>query len=608
MRFTCQTLGRKHTVNLLRVLLATLTGFAVMLSFAHSASAEDSARDSSAQFSSQLIDDLITRGWKEYGFAPSKEATDTEWCRRLYLDVLGRIPTVEELESFTNQKRTADRDEKLVEKLLGPEYVDEYARNWTTIWTNTLIGRTGGTDRRALTSRPGMMQYLERVLLENKPYHLMARDLITATGDARPDMENFNGAVNFLVEKLDENGVQATAKTSQIFLGMNVQCTQCHNHPFNEYQQNQFWELNAFFRQTRNEIERMMDDDNPKPFATLIDDNFGGEGRMLGDRRREVVLEMRDGKLVDRDAASVHAAPTYYELRNGQVRVAYPVFVDGTSLAEKYADKGEDYGNSGAIEQINRRAELAEMILDADQFEQALVNRYWAHFFGHGFTKPIDDMGPHNPPSHPELLEQLAQDFRRSEFDLKGLIRRIVLSKPYRLSSRMNSSNAEDDPALGRPPMFSRFYVRQMQAEQLFDSLLIATEADAQATSDKNRDMMKARWLRQFSTAFGNDEGTESTSFNGSIPQVLTLMNGDLTKKAIRTKGESFLGRVANDTSLSNAQKFEYLYKAGLSRKPSKEERKVCNQLLASRKGDVAGTLQDVWWAVLNSNEFILIH
>ncbi|MEQ8838351.1 MAG: hypothetical protein RID07_16215, partial [Lacipirellulaceae bacterium] len=87
MRFTCQTLGRKHTVNLLRVLLATLTGFAVMLSFAHSASAEDSARDSSAQFSSQLIDDLITRGWKEYGFAPSKEATDTEWCRRLYLDV-----------------------------------------------------------------------------------------------------------------------------------------------------------------------------------------------------------------------------------------------------------------------------------------------------------------------------------------------------------------------------------------------------------------------------------------------------------------------------------------------------------------------------------------
>ncbi|QDS97597.1 DUF1549 and DUF1553 domain-containing protein [Adhaeretor mobilis] len=570
--------------------------------------AADSSANSTSQNSSQLIDDLVSKGWKENGFAPSKTATDSEWCRRVYLDVLGRIPTVDELNQFLKAKRTSQRDAELVDRLLGPDYVQEYARNWTTIWTNTLIGRTGGTDRRSPTSRPGMMQYLERVLLENKPYHLMARDLITATGDARPDMDNFNGAANFLVEKLAENGVQATAKTSQIFLGMNVQCTQCHNHPFNEYQQNQFWEMNAFFRQTRRNLEQMMDDDEPKPYATLVDDNFGGEGRMMGDRRREVVLEMRHGKLVDRDGAGVHAAPTYYELRNGQVRVAYPVFVDGSSLAAKYSDQGEDYGNSGAIEQINRRKELAELVLGSEQLEQSLVNRYWAHFFGHGFTKPIDDMGPHNPPSHPELLEILARDFRDSEFDLKGLIRRLVLSKPYRLSSRMNSSNVEDDPALGRPPMFSRFYVRQMQAEQLFDSLLVATKADAQATDDEKREMMKDRWLRQFSTAFGNDEGTESTSFNGSIPQVLTLMNGDLTKKAIRTKGESFLGRIANDPQLSNADKFNYLYQAGLSRKPSKQERKICTQLLASRKGDVARTLQDVWWAVLNSNEFILIH
>ena len=129
-------------------------------------------------------------------------------------------------------------------------------RNWTTIWTNLLIGRTGGMERRSLVDRAGMQQYLREAFQYNKPYDELAQELITATGSCRPGDEDFNGAANFLVDKMDEGGVQATAKTSQIFLGMAVQCTQCHNHPFNEYKQNQFWELNAFFRQTRRRADR----------------------------------------------------------------------------------------------------------------------------------------------------------------------------------------------------------------------------------------------------------------------------------------------------------------------------------------------------------------
>jgi hypothetical protein len=552
------------------------------------------------------IDELVREGWKAHGLRPSTHASDEEWCRRVYLDLVGRIPTVAELDAFTREKSSVKRG-KLVDRLLGEEYATDYARNWKTLWTNLLIGRTGGTERRSITSRPGMAEYLESCFLENKPYHAIVRELITATGDARPEMENYNGAVNFLIEKLDDDSVQAAAKTAQVFLGMSVQCTQCHNHPFNNYKQNQFWELNAFFRQTRAEVKREGDDNDYQLLASLVDRDFAGEGKMGGDRRREVFLEERDGRLVDRDAGELAAAPIFYELRNGQVQVAYPAFVNGQSLAERFAAKGPEYGNSGRLADVNRRHELAEMLLATPQLEQAAVNRMWAHFFGYGFTKPVDDMGPHNAPSHPELLDELAKNFRAAEFDMKQLMRWIVLSEPYSLSSKIGSGNKEDDPALGRPPMFSRFYLRQMQPEQLYESLLAATRADADMDEDE-RDKMKTRWLAQFTTNFENDEGTESTTFNGSIPQTLMMMNGDLVRRACRKDSGGFLDSVANDASLSNREKINYLYRAALSRSPGKDETSISNQLLAARYGDVVQTLQDVWWAVLNSNEFILIH
>ncbi|MDC0935282.1 DUF1549 and DUF1553 domain-containing protein [Pirellulales bacterium] len=560
----------------------------------------------STESATAQIDALVEQSWKANGVRPAKEARDHVWCRRVFLDLIGRIPTVDELEAFANAN-ARDRDVALVDRLLGSDYVDEYARHWSTIWANTLIGRTGGGNRRDPTSREGMSDYLRRSFLENKPYDLLCRELVEAEGGARPGMENYNGAVNFLIGKLEEDGVQATAKTAQIFLGMAVQCTQCHNHPFNEYRQNQFWELNAFFRQTRVRTNSM-DREARMRYSSLVESDFRGEGRMIGgDTRREVFLEMRDGKLVDRDQASVNAAPTYYELRNGQVQVAYPVFVDGQSLTEKFADRGAEFGNSGRLSDVDRRGELVEYVLASEHFEQARVNRIWAHFFGYGFTKPIDDMGPHNPPSHPELLDELARSFRNGGFDLKSLLRSIALSKPYRLSSRITQDNKEDDPELGRPPLFSRFYLRQMQPEQLYESLLTATRADATA-SDDDRDALRARWLSQFTTAFGNDEQIEASSFNGSIPQTLMMMNGELVKRACRIEGGSFLDKIANDPNLTDREKMTYLYKAGLSRPPGSDERNICNQLLAARGGDVAAALQDVWWAVLNSNEFIFVH
>lgn len=574
------------------------------------AQAEEQSSVSDDSAVTAMIDSHVRSAWQDNDLRSSPYATDAEWCRRVYLDLIGRVPKVKELESFLSNRSRSKKSE-LVDQLLGSAYQDTFVEHWTAIWTNLLIGRTGGQQRRTLTSREGMSDYLHQSFAANKPYDVLTTELLTATGASQPDNTSgddpYNGAVNFLIEKMDEGGIQATAKTAEIFLGTAVQCTQCHNHPFNEYRQNQFWELNAFFRQARTEREQDPADEDRR-LGYLVNRDYAGEGRMLyRDARSEIFLEERNGQLVDRDAQQVAEAPIYYELRSGQVEVAYPVFIDGTALADELLERDSEFGNSGYLEHVDRRQELARLIVGSREFDQAMVNRMWAHFLGYGFTKPIHDMGPHNPPSHPELLDELGLAFRSSGFDLKSLMRWIVLSEPYSLSSRVSKKNRQDDPALGVAPQFSRFYVRQMQAEQLYESLITATLAD-ETLDDERRDMMRQRWLQQFSTAFGTDDGGEVSTFNGSIPQTLMMMNGDLVLRACSIDSGSFLDQVANNWDLSNREKIQYLYRAALSRLPSKEETSVCNALLASRKGDAVGTLQDIWWAILNSNEFILIH
>ncbi len=525
----------------------------------------------------KAINEQVAAGWADAGLQPSPAATDGEWCRRVYLDVIGRIPTVEELQEFVGDSAPTKRAE-LVTRLLGDDFVDEYARNWTDVWTTVLVGRDVEND---LVNRPGMRQWLRRAFSKNMPYDQFMVELVTATGSNanKEGVEGFNGAANFLSGKMAEDGAQATAKTAQVFLGLQVQCTQCHNHPFNKGKQNQFWEFNAFFRQTR--ALRRFEGTRDVQSTELVNEDFAGEG------------------------GNPEEAELYYELRNGVKKVAYPVFVDGTEISKSgylpgtMAD-GKTYGT-------DRRKELAELMLVSPLMPKVIVNRMWGHFLGYGFTKPIDDLGEHNAPSHPELLNGLAEQFREHSFDLKELIQWIVLSKPYGLSSKFSKANSRDDPTLGEKPKFSHFYLRQMQAEELYESLLTATEADKTGEKGEKAAKKKDAWLGQFVIAFGTDEGDDATTFNGSIPQVLMMFNGELVKLATSTGKGGFLDRVAS-SGLKNQGKIDALYLAALARKPSAKEVATANDLMMARKGDAIGALQDIWWAVLNSNEFIINH
>ena len=523
----------------------------------------------------KFINEQVAAGWKDAKIEPSAVATDGEWCRRVYLDVVGRIPSVVELEAFVRSSTSTKRLD-LVNQLLGDDFVDEYARNWTGVWTTTLIGRDL---ENKMVNREGMRQYLRRAFSKNISYEQFVIDLVTASGSSAPGTENFNGAVNFLSGKMEENGAQATAKTAQVFLGLQVQCTQCHNHPFNKGKQNQFWEFNAFFRQSK--ALRKFEGTRDIQSIELVDEDFAGEG------------------------GNVQEAELFYELRNGLTKVAYPVFIDGTEISKSgylpaKMDDGTPYG-------AHRRQELATMIVASPFMPKAIVNRMWGHFLGYGFTKPIDDLGEHNAPSHPELLDGLAERFREQSFDIKELTKWIVLSQPYSLSSKATQSNKGDDPSMGEKPKFSHFYLRQMKAEELYESLLVATEADELRGGGEAAAKKKDEWLNQFVIAFGTDEGDDSTTFNGSIPQVLMMFNGDLIKSATSTGKGGFLDKIAS-SSMKNPEKINALYRAALARVPSAGEVKMANSLIIARKGDAVGALQDVWWAVLNSNEFIINH
>ena len=505
------------------------------------------------------INEQIRQGWTDNEIKASPVADDAEWLRRVYLDVAGHVPSGKVLEDFMKDKDPAKRS-KLVDTLLADS---GYVRNFTTYWTNTLIGRTT-PDK---TNRGALEKFLRESLAKNRPWNEISYDLLSSEG--RFDE---NGAVNYLLAQLqlnpnsDEYPVEATARTARIFLGLQVQCTQCHNHPFNDWKQNQFWEFYSFFRQMQREDHEkynaktgQMDDD----YSELVRRNFEG--------------------------------PVYYETRAGLMLVAYP----------KYFGTEVDQGG-----ETNRRDELAKSITKDDTnkwLARAMVNRMWGHYFANGFTRPIDDMGPHNPASHPELLERLTDEFIKSGYDLKQLTRWICNTEAYNLTSKYNSKNEIDNPANGEVPLFSHMYVKPMQVEQLYESLLVATSADAAGAgsfeaSQEQREQMK----RQFMQIFGGNDDEDPSVYSGTIPQALLMMNGALVKSATSGEKGSYLNTVLSNPSYKkDPDRIRALYMAALGRIPSSSEQKNLQGMM-SQYSNPLDAYQDLYWALLNSNEFIV--
>ena len=505
------------------------------------------------------IDRLIAAVWSDNNVVAAGVADDYEWIRRCYLTLTGRIPTVSEASTFVASASPRKRTEIIDSLLEDPRF----AENLSVTWTNLLIGRTNARK----VDQGALYRFLQRQFLKNRPWMETVGDLVAAQG--RSDQ---NGATNFLLAHLNDQATPATAVTARLFLGQQVQCTQCHDHPFaKERSQDEFWSLNAFFKQAE---------------------------------RRPLTVTAADGKSQSVWTLTDSGSPgmTFYETRRGQQKAVLPEF-DGHAMA--------------ADDSRSRRAELVRLLAADSRLTvaQAMINRTWAQVFGFGFTNPIDDLGPHNPVSHPELLEFLTKSFVESDYDLRRLIRWLTLSQTFQLSSvQTDQSFAIDGPQEGGAPLFSRAYPRPMGPEQVYDSIRIAIRSAADQPIDSSIGSSHRReWVEQFVQSYGTDENDEQLAFEGNITQAMLMMNGEDLQAAISLTAVEVIKSVY-ESPQDATKALERIAMATLNREPSEQEEKIFldryRTLSRSVSADQAirTATEDMLWAYLNSSEFTSVH
>lgn len=511
-----------------------------------------------------LIDKLLASSWAEHSVIPSAVASDHEWLRRVYLTYTGRIPTLEESEEFADYS-DGRKYSDLINQIVDDK---ERASYLAVVWTNLLVGRT---EKRGV-NREKLFDYLVDMFDNNKPWMQTVDELITASG--RNDQ---NGATNFLLAHLNNQATPATAVTARLFLGQQISCVQCHDHPFAKgIKQQEYWALNAFFK------------DTTQKSVPLANNSSKGQKKLAW-------------TLTDRSVeASDEDRMTYFANRSGLQNAVLPAY-DGETLP--------------ATSNVNRRKQLAKMLASDSHHKVAasMVNRMWSHFFGFGFTAQVDDMGPHSTVSQPELLRLLTEAFVKSNYDVKRLMTWIGQSKAWRLGSTLTADNDIDRPDDGEMPLFSRVYVRRMTPEQVYESIRVAIRSAAgQPVPDAVEYSQHRRaWVRQFAKSFDTDENDESLEFDGTIAQAMVMMNGAEVGEAIELATQSILGdgrvRKPIDESL------DLVAMAMLTRDSTAAEEKAFRshfRQLSQKSPTTAlpAAMEDMMWAYLNSSEFQLVH
>ena len=491
------------------------------------------------------IDERLAEAWEQAGVTPASPTSDGEFLRRVWLDLCGTIPPINHedglsgIRDFLNNSEP-DKRERLIDRLLNKP---THAAHLATIWKNVMLPTDVNVQR--FGGDTGFQGWLRGQFADNVPYDKMVNDVLLANGAA-----NQTGPALFYTS-LQLKPEDLAASTSRIFLGTQIQCAQCHDHPFDHWTRKDFWGYAAFFA-------RLQQPTGNQQVAFQVNDTNSGEV-----------------KIPETD------------------ETVPPLFLGGETSAD--------------VEESNRRQRLAAWLTSSDNpyFAKATVNRVWAMLFGHGFVNPVDDLGKHNQPSHPVLLDELAQYFVATGFDLNCLIRTLTYTQAYQLSSA-SSSNEED-----RPELFARMAIKSLTAEQLYDCLGEAMRQREAAAGSPNSPFGRNQFnqnRQQFLLKFrAPTQG--ATDYEAGIPQALTLMNGAVIRQGTDLAQSDLL--IALDAPFFNdEQRVEVLFLSTISRMPNDEERVKFVEYVKS--GGVASerrkALGDVLWALLNSAEFVLNH
>lgn len=482
------------------------------------------------------IDELVWSKLRLMGIAPSELANDPTFLRRVSLDLIGTLPTPAQVREFLADKRT-DKRARWIDQLLDRE---EYADLWAMKWADILlINRDKLGDRGAYEFH----HWLREQFARNRPYDVWVRELLTASGDSAK-----NGPVNFFRAAITPE--DAAKAVSQAFLGVRMQCAQCHHHPFDKWGQDDFYGLAGFF----NGLIR-------KPV---------GKGRDLVFHAgfRETRMPMTD-RLV--------------------------------------AMRPPDARPEAVIPGDDPRVHLAAWLTNRDNhwFARLAVNRLWKQFLGRGLVDPDDDLRATNPATNEPLLDYLASQLVEHQFDLKAVMRLIVNSRVYQLSSEPNRTNRDDDQN------FSRHYVRRLSAEVLLDAISAVTESPepfpGRPRGTRAIELWDNRLPSYFLDVFGRSERTSpcecGRSGEPTMAQALHLMNAPEVEHKIASSS----GRVARllKQNKTNEQIIDELCLAALGRLPTDKERQVAGKLFAiSSRREAA---QDFLWVLLNSHEFLFV-
>ncbi|MBS0267148.1 MAG: DUF1553 domain-containing protein [Planctomycetes bacterium] len=502
--------------------------------------------DADVERLAEKIDELISRRWRAEQVTPARPVDDASFIRRVSLDIAGKIPAVADLHLFLEDTQAGKR-QRLVDSLLeSPAYITHFSNVWRAVMLPE-----AETELEVRILVPNFEAWLRRQASANTGFDAVVREILTVSVDPRlaanplqPQTEvtpvGFYQAKQLKPENL-------AAGTARMFLGVRIECAQCHDHPFDDWKREQFWGYAAFFAG----LER---DPNGAGALDAIKELFGGKTVTIPGTEKKVV----------------------------------PTYLDGQAPQLKFRD--------------SPRSILANWVVSEQNayFARATVNRVWGQFFGIGIVSPVDDFTAANPPSHPELLDELAEQFVTHNYDFKFLIRAITSSKTYQLSSQETHKSQSD------PRLFARMSIKGLTAEQLFDSISQATGFHEPTTNRNQFALMNNSPREEFVQLFmnSNDAVVERQT---TILQALSMMNGQFVVDATGLEKSATLTAIAEFPLMTTAERVEALYLAALSREPRPDE---LDRLVAYV--DAGGpakypkqALSDVFWALLNCSEFL---
>ena len=489
-----------------------------------------------------FIDQHVDTKLKKLKIQPSGRTTDAEFLRRVSLDLIGLPPTPQEIRAFlADPSENHVKRSRWIDQLLNrPEFVDHWAVKWGDLFRNNrnLVGDKGVWS---------FQEWIRKSVAENKPYDQWVREMLTAKGSTFE-----NPAANFF--RVTKEPKVAMETTTQLFLGVRMVCAQCHDHPFEQWTQNQYYQMTAFFS------------------------SIGVKEGL--DSQEEIVYEKRT------ETETKHP-------KDGRVVPAKYLFAVGKS--EEIDQKGD------------RREALVGWLTSKNNpyFAKSVANRIWSYFFGRGIIDPVDDIRASNPPSNEPLLAALTKDLTDHNFDLKHLMRTIVNSRTYQLSYKVNEWNKDDEVN------FSHAQPRRLPAETLFDTLSVATGTEfrfkelpkgMRAAQFPDSTVMMGGFLDQFGRPPRQSACECERRGDVSLIQALSLLNGSTVADAIADP-EGRIAKLVMDKT-PDKKLVEELYLAALSRPPQPKEFEMGLSYLTSG-ANRAEKAQDLMWALINSNAFL---